>query len=330
MTRARTREIFAALSVVLIVVALGVQSASAAWSDRLVKRLRATDSALFGASTPGFPWDSTEMSLFVEAAGKRPRLITTFHGWAYEGFPTTAVKAAAAAGALPVLTWNPWDYRNGVDQPAYSLRRIIEGHFDAYIRQFAREARAWRRAIFLRFAAEMNGDWLPWAEGVNGNRAGEYVRAWRRAHRIFENVGATNVAWIWSPNVIYAGSTPLRRLYPGDAYVDWVGVDGYNWGTVRPSSRWKSFREVFGPTLTTLRRITRKPIMLAEVASTEVGGSKSRWIGGFFAGLRSRPYIRAFVWFNHEKETDWRIQSSDSAESAFSVGVANRRYRGAL
>ena len=118
------------------------------------------------------------MSRFVESAGKRPRLITTFHGWAYEGFPTVAVNAAADAGAIPVLTWNPWDYREGVDQPTYSLRRIIRGRFDGYLRRFARDARAWGRPLFLRFAAEMNGDWLPWCEGVNGNRAGQYVKAW--------------------------------------------------------------------------------------------------------------------------------------------------------
>ena len=321
--------VLAAFSVVLGVVAVSADAASASWSGRLAKRLRATDTALFGASTPGFPWDASEMSRFVESAGKRPRLITTFHGWAYEGFPTVAVNAAADAGALPVLTWNPWDYREGVDQPTYSLRRIIRGRFDGYLRRFARDARAWGRPLFLRFAAEMNGDWLPWCEGVNGNRAGQYVKAWRHVHRIFTKVGATNVAWVWSPNVIYTGSTPLRRLYPGDAYVDWLGVDGYNWGNVRPSSTWKTFREVFRPTLTTLRRLSRRPIMLAEVASTELGGDKSRWIANFFVGLERNPDIVAFVWFNHEKETDWRIQSSGGAERAFATGVANRRYRGA-
>ena len=68
--------------------------------------------------------------------------------------------------------------------------------------------------------------------------------------------------------------------------------------------------------------------MLAEVASTELGGSKSRWITNFFVGLRRSPDILAFAWFNREKETDW-IQSSEAAEHAFATGVADRRYRGA-
>lgn len=305
-------------------------AAAGSWSARLAKNLRVSDGALFGGSAAGFPWDSTELSDFSAAAGKRPRLITTFHGWAYEGFPAVAVEAAADAGAIPVLTWNPWDYTKGVDQPTYSLRRIIRGRFDPYIRRFARQARAWGRPLFLRFAAEMNGDWLPWSEGVNGNRRGQYVKAWRHVHRIFTSVGAPNVAWVWSPNVIYAGSTPLARLYPGDRYVDWLGIDGYNWGTVRPSTTWRSFRQVFRPTLTSLRRLSRKPIMLAEVGSTELGGNKARWITYFFRGLERNRDIVAFVWFNHTKEADWRIQSSDSARRSFARGVSARRYRGAL
>lgn len=70
--------------------------------------------------------------------------------------------------------------------------------------------------------------------------------------------------------------------------------------------------------------------MLAEVASTELGGTKSLWIQNFFVGLERNPDVLAFVWFNHEKETDWRIQSSAAAEQAFATGVSNRRYRGAI
>jgi Glycosyl hydrolase family 26 len=318
-----------ALFMTLLVIVAGPDPATASWSKRLAKDLRAQNDALFGASTPGFPWDSTALAQFGDTAGKQPRLVMTFHGWAYEGFPRFAVESAATIGAIPVLTWNPWDYRKGIDQPGYALRHIIRGQFDRYVRKFARDARAWGRPLFLRFAAEMNGDWLPWCEGVNGNRRGQYVRAWRHVHRIFTRVGASNVAWVWSPNVIYAGSTPLARVYPGDAYVDWIGIDGYNWGTVRPSTTWRGFRDLFRPTLVSLRRLSPKPLMLAEVASTEIGGDKAAWIENFFGGLRRNRDVLAFIWFDFEKETDWRIESSPSSASAFASGVSRPRYRGA-
>ena len=78
---------------------------------------------------------------------------------------------------------------------------MIAGRYDEYIREFAEEARAWGHPFFLRFNWEMNGDWFPWSEGVNGNPSGEYVAAWRHVHDIFAAVGATNVTWVWCPFV---------------------------------------------------------------------------------------------------------------------------------
>src|SRR5206468_3672998 len=101
---------------------------------------------------------------------------------------------------------------------------IASGAWDAYITRWAQAARTWGKPMRLRFAHEMNGNWYPWAEGVNGNVAGDYVKAWKHVRAIFWSVGATNVTWVWSPNIVYPGSTPLAGLYPGDTYVGEVGV----------------------------------------------------------------------------------------------------------
>jgi beta-mannanase len=91
----------------------------------------------------------------------------------------------------------------------------------------------------------MNGDWFPWDEGVNGNTPGQFVQAWRHVHDIASAVGATNVTWVWCPNV-----TPINNLgefYPGDAYVDWTCLDGYNWGT-DPNGHligWQTFDQIY-------------------------------------------------------------------------------------
>ena len=141
-------------------------------------------------------------------------------------------------------------------------------------------------------------------------------------------MGATNVKWVWSPNVSYSGTVPLEQLYPGEGYVDWVGLDGYNGGTALPWGGWLTFTQVFGSSLTELASVApTKPVMIGETASTEQGGSKPSWITDFFAQLALRPQIQGFVWFNHEKETDWRIQSSATSTEAFASGVADPRYR---
>ena len=98
----------------------------------------------------------------------------------------------------------------------------------------------------LRFAPEMNGDWLPWSTGVNGNRRGDYVALAPRARAIPPR-GARNAVWVWNPIAAYEGSTPLGELFPGGA-VDWLAVDGYNWGETRAWG-WQSYADIFAPTL---------------------------------------------------------------------------------
>jgi beta-mannanase len=140
---------------------------------------------------------------------------------------------------------------------------------------------------------------------------------------VFTAVGATNVRWVWTPIVEYGGSTPLAGLYPGDGSVDVVGLDGYNWGSTKPNIGWKSFSQVFGPSLTRVRSLSRKPLWIAEIGCTEQGGSKAAWVDDMFATVAADSRIDALVWFDADKETDWRINSSTSSLAAFERGLAS-------
>jgi beta-mannanase len=149
---------------------------------------------------------------------------------------------------------------------------------------------------------------------------------------VFTSVGARNVTFVWVPNAIYPGSIPLAGLYPGDAYVDWVGLDGYNWGTnpTKPAG-WTSFRNVVRPTYDALGALAPgKPVMVAETGSSEYGGSKAAWIADALATLPTEfPRIRALVWFDWNAEgMDWVIESSATAQSAFAAGIASPQYMG--
>jgi hypothetical protein len=158
---------------------------------------------------------------------------------------------------------------------------------------------------------------------------------WRHVHDLFEAEGATNVTWVWSVNIEYPGSSDLLGLYPGDAYVDWVAMDGYNWGTnpAKPDT-WKSFSEVFTQTYNRLGQIApNKPVMLSEFASTEYGGSKADWItDALDVQLQNNfPRVDAVVWFNVNAyegggRMDWIIESSTSAQNAFSAGFGSSYY----
>jgi beta-mannanase len=238
-------------------------------------------------------------------------------------FNATAATAIANQGSTTMLAWEAEDgtLADPVNQPGYTLASINEGGHDALLTTWATEIKAWGRPFMLRFAPEMNGNWNPYSEGVNGNTAGQYVLAWRHVHDLFVANGATNVAWVWNPNIDYAGSVPLPGLYPGDAYVDEVGLDGYNWGTSQPWSTWQTPQQVFDPTIADVRTFTPKPIILTEVASSELGGNKAQCIGEFFTWLKATPAVTSFVWFEFNKETDWRVESSSASLAAFIAGL---------
>ncbi len=212
-----------------------------------------------------------------------------------------------------------------MDQPAVTNASIAAGDHDAYIRELGTALAKWGGPVSLRYAHEMNGDWYPWADGVNGNAPGSYAAAWRHVHDAVVAQGATNVRWVWTPNVPYTGSTSLAGLYPGAGYVDVVGLDGYNWGSVA-GQRGTAPSDLFGFGLERLRAVAPgKPIIIAETASSEVGGSKAEWDTDLVAFLQAQPDVVAFVWFDMDKEADWRIGSSAASATALRDALAARR-----
>jgi hypothetical protein len=242
-----------------------------------------------------------------------------------------------ANGSLPMVTWYPWTYQYGVHGgnktplDRYALRKLADGTYDAVIRDEALRLAQFGSPVILRFAPEMNGFWYPWAEAPTGNirgqyrnsnRLGDFVEAWRHVHDVFAAAGATNVIWDWSPNVRYYGQKyPFSEYYPGDRYVDLIGIDGYNWGGVKRWSKWLTPAEIFDRTLVALRGLGKRPFIISEVASTEVGGDKAAWIRQFFSYLRANRDIAAFLWFDFKKETDWRLASSPASELAFRTAL---------
>jgi beta-mannanase len=171
----------------------------------------------------------------------------------------------------------------------------------------------------------MNGGWLPWSTGVNGNRAGEYVAAWRHVRARFRRAGADNVVWVWNPVASYDGSTPLRRVFPGAREVDWLAVDGYNWGTTRPWG-WQSYADIFSPTVKAFRTLApRRPVMIAETGSAP-DRRKARWVTDTLSAAHADG-VGAVVWFEFDKETDWRLGESAATAEAARAALRARAWR---
>jgi Glycosyl hydrolase family 26 len=285
------------------------------------------------------PWDMNAVTQFQGVTGKGLSLIQFAQPFAecsptcvFTHFPTTPLENIRSYGAIPVLSLNSTSSPPSVDQPAFRLARIIDGSFDSYLQYFATKAKEFGHPFFIRFNWEMNGFWFPWSEGVNGNKPGEFVAAWRHVHDIFAAAGATNVSWVWCPNVnIYGELAKLGPLYPGNRYVDWTCLDGFNWGVRHGSPGWLSFNKIYHSTYRQILRLApHKPVMIAEIASSEKGGSKAAWIKEMLSKLRNRyRKVRAVIWHDLEdRGAGWPIEtSSRRAQNAFRKGIRNRAYR---
>ena len=288
-----------------------------------------------GGLTTSSDWQA--VTNFVNNAQKDVSIINNFDEWTSnsatngtKAFPTTEMNNIRSHGSIPMFTWMP---QNGgsITAQSITLANIINGDYDTYITNWATAAKNWGHPLFLRFAHEMNGTWYSWSPGINGNASAQFVQMWQHVHDIFTSVGATNVTWVWCVNVVSGLPTPINQLYPGDNYVDWLAVDGYN----RLANPWQDFSSVAAATIIQLTNIAPgKPIMVAETGCNQTNypsETKAQW---FLNALTNylplvQPRIKAWVYFNSTNSSDgndWRITSPASAVAGYQQGIALPYY----
>ena len=221
-------------------------------------------------------------------------------------------------GSTLVVTW----MANG-----YGAQDIVDGKTDSYVREFAKGVKSFGDEIWMRPLHEANGDWYDWGVGKPGagNTDANVAEAFRHIVSIFREEGVTNVKWVWTTNASNQGSgTTLTGNYPGDEYVDYISIDGYNWGTSQSWSKWQSFSQVFKKAYDALANIN-KPLFIAEISSSEKGGSKAEWITDMFEQFQTTfSRVFAVMWFSQSKENegDWALNTSPEAVAAWQAGVA--------
>lgn len=291
------------------------------------------------------PGDGTPITNFRTLVGNDAALrsVLWYSQWGNSGnaaFDAAGATSCIAKGCIPYLTWEPWVPGGGVNQSTYSLANIAAGNFDSYMTTFANQVKTWAQAdtnrqLWLRPMHEMNGGWYPWGtQGtyVNGNTPAQYIAAWRRMHDIFTNLAVPRVRWLWHPNVNANNDLqPLATIYPGDSYVDIVGLDGYT-GGITP----KTFTQLFQPQYAEIRRITQKPFMIGEVGIGEASGvDKGAWIRSAYQTEipQSFPDLIGVCWFSAfdgGTNPDWRVNSSASSLSAYQTVAASSAWQAPL
>ncbi|HRJ72879.1 MAG TPA: glycosyl hydrolase [Terrimicrobiaceae bacterium] len=283
---------------------------------------------------------------FESAVGKHQAIIASSSYWGQQTFPGKNLAIITRHGAIPLIYWSPWDkpYEQDRGPDQFSLEQILAGKWDAYIDSWAKQARSFGRPFFVAWGLEMNGTWFPWSGYFygGGKPSGPgafsgpelYKKAYRYVVDRVRMQGADNILWVFHANNY---SYPLEdwnalaRYYPGDAYVDWLGISAY--GKQFAHDPWVSAEDclIYGyDELCALN--PGKPVMLAEwgIGEFPKAGSKAEWITRAFATMRTRlPRLKAAVFWNERWENEdgtysnLRATSSPGALDAYRSGVAD-------
>jgi mannan endo-1,4-beta-mannosidase len=253
------------------------------------------------------PGSYSGIEQFAQSIGKQPNLVLYYSSW-LEPFQVSFANLAVGHGATPLVQINP---------EHISLAAIAAGKYDAYLRAYAADVRAYRHRVILSFGHEMNGHWFTW--GNLQTSPATFVAAWRHIVDVFRAQGTSNVTWLWTVNIVAptGGIRDPAPWWPGSSYVNWVGIDGYYY-----KASW-TFAPLFGPTIKEVRALTRDPILISETGAAP-GAGKPAKISDLFAGLRAYGLL-GFVWFNADQVYNWRV-NTPAAIAAFRQ--AAKAYQG--
>jgi hypothetical protein len=253
---------------------------------------------------------------FEHMIGRKLAIDGLYTSWT-QAMPLVLARWDLHDGRVPMISWGE-----------VSSAAVLAGTYDQHIRQAAEQLKSLHGPVLLRFFPEMDN---PGHVAKLAGSPATFIASWQHIYKIFQSVGATNVQWVWCPTSIGYFSGAAQRFYPGQAYVNWIGADGYNWAPVRPGANWRSFAEIFSAFYDWSER-QGKPLLVGEFGTDEgSAGAKARWFQQAGEQLEDLfPRIKAVVYFNSSHanfgyQFDWRVNSSPSALAAFRA-VVNEPY----
>lgn len=311
------------------------------------ERLDRGDTVLFGAWLGLWPTaDNQAIDGFEDATDTEVEIVDIYLDWSTPAENVShSVRYVTEEDAVPHLTWEP----QTVSTPeildgnrTLTLRDGTTPTIDAYLSTFSETictvSHETGDPVLIRPMHEMNGRWFTWSigyktqDGEQPNSEDTYKQAFGKIHDAFQQACADGgeVRFIWAVNHVSLGpGTSFMGTYPGDRYVDYVGIDGYNWGGVADWG-WTTFPELFDQAYCEVSTNTEKPIFISEWGSVEKGGDKAAWITEALNRVANGTYpeVQAMIWLNDLKQereiggaVDWRVNSSPAAAQAYADGI---------
>jgi glycosyl hydrolase family 26 len=304
----RSASVLASLTTVFALTMAIVPVGSASAATHSPPRVLIPHTAYFGSRIePRAGETQSDAVERVESQIGRTFAIDHFYYQWSSSFPNSAQTSTVADGRIPFINW----------KAGGSWAAIANGSQDATIISHADAIKSFGYPMYLGFHHEPENDLEAFGSPI------EYAAAFRHIVDVFRTRGVTNVAFVWTMmgwtfnprSGRHAGS-----YYPGDAYVDIVGSDGYNWYPMRSGSAWTSFRAIFTDT-NSFAVAHAKSWMVVEFGTQEdpaVAGRKAQWLLDALSTAKSWPSLKALIYFDVLKDGyPWVTDSSASAMKGY-------------
>lgn len=279
--------------------------------------------------------DPVPLQAMEQKIGKKVAIAHYFRGWEFldQEEILTELQTISRNSWRPMVSANPYFFSECQANGMKLYQAIAAGNCDEFLHKVGQTLKQVNKPFFLRFAWEMNVASMQWSTTYTRDTPQDFIAAWRHFHDIVQEEGAKNVLWVFSPQIETPTTTDIAKLYPGDNYVDWVGLDGYNWGTTQSWSRWQDFYSLYYPSYVKFLSIApKKPLMIAEVNTSYVGGNQADWYTDMLSWQipENFPKVDAIVFFNEDKfateRVKWLIDSTPNALKAFQQAIKNPIY----
>ncbi|HNX28824.1 MAG TPA: glycosyl hydrolase [Syntrophomonadaceae bacterium] len=252
-------------------------------------------------------------------------------------FPLQALQTAYDNNRYVELTLQTFWLRLSDSRNEEMVYEILEGKYDLFFLNYAQKLKTFGHPVLFRLNNEMNGDWCKYSAYYTCKDPEIFKAMWRHIYNIFAAEGVDNVLWVWNPNDISFPDFKINHAlayYPGDQYVDIVGLTGYNTGNYYTGEKWREFEAIYEPLYQTYSSYFSHPFIITEFASNSVGGDKAAWVKNMFTEINQYPQIKAAIWWNG---TDWdddmhpariyRLDENKTVLDTFRMGLSKQSER---
>eukprot|EP01060_Flectonema_neradi_P008072 TRINITY_DN15765_c0_g1_i1.p1 TRINITY_DN15765_c0_g1~~TRINITY_DN15765_c0_g1_i1.p1 ORF type:complete len:598 (+),score=118.88 TRINITY_DN15765_c0_g1_i1:250-1794(+) len=277
---------------------------------------------------------------YSEFVGGKQSVSTVSVGWDDPSklsnvFSTEITPLYDTLQTVPLITWMPYPYKTWTNPSPNN--DIANGQYDDYLNAFYSLLSKFvqTRRVYIRFAPEANGDFFPWSPqcpacGSTGQKINQstksyidmwkYVRAKANTYKGLDD--PTKVQWIWSVNNVDSQTSSAAAVFPGVSQVDWVSVDGLNFGNTLPGHTWQDAKSVYGPMLATVKSLAAsKPVAVTTIGSTSAPNgvdAKNAWYQDAFPYLVSE-HISMMLIYNVDSSTDFASLGGKNGASQVTI-----------